>query len=138
MKQPRKVIFILIVIVSIIINLPLLTGLSWNREVASPRKDKEDGENMLENWQSWSEPNDDCDCDCNKAKTVAIVIPKYKFVDIPMAKEIPSEKIKYTTTVQVQDGSKHETYDQIDEHNHQILDSMELKREGKKTTSKSK
>lgn len=82
---------------------------------------------MLENWESWSQPHEDCDCDC-KGKTVAIVIPKYKFVDIPVAKEIPSEKIKYTKTVHVQDGSKHETYDEVDEHNHNILDSIELKK----------
>ena len=124
MKSPA---FVLLTFVSIIY-LPFLTCLSWNREIA--RKGKE---NMLENWESWAEPYDDCNCDCKDKKTVAIVIPKYKFVDIPVAKEIPSEKIKYTKTVHVKDGSKYEAYDEVDEHNHHILDSMELKREGEES-----
>lgn len=90
----------------------------------------------MDNWSSWSEPSkpyqpddtSECDCKCKKEqkKTVAIVIPKYKFVDIPVAKEIPSDKIKYSKTVKVQDDSKYDTFDEVDEHNHQLLDSIQL------------
>ena len=64
-----------------------------------------------ENWESWS---DNCDCSCGKKKgkkTVAIVIPKYEFVEIPLAKEVPSKGLDGMKSVEIdeeKDGGKEE------------------------------
>lgn len=65
-----------------------------------------------ENWESWS---DNCDCSCGKKKgkkTVAIVIPKYEFVEIPLAKEIPSKGLDGMKSVEIDE----EKYGGKDEH----------------------
>ena len=83
--------------------------------------------------------HDDCSCECEKkkSKTMAIVIPKYKFVDVPMAKEVPHKEYKASKKVVLKSPHDHDDddddngYDEDDEHNHQILDSMYMKRSEK-------
>lgn len=130
---------ILLPMIIVITSVSITECFLWSRSSS----DTVSRQSLMDNWSSWSEgasesnyqsnegydSQDGCDCKCAKGqkKTVAIVIPKYKFVDIPVAKEIPSDKIKYTKSVKVQDESKYETFDEVDEHNHQLLDSISLR-----------
>lgn len=98
---------------------------------------KSSGENSWsENWESWSDDSveDSCSCNCKKKKqeTLAIVIPKYQFVDIPTAKEVASAEILVPQTIHLSGSEKkqHEDFDEDDEHNHQVLESVDLKRKG--------
>ena len=96
-------------------------------------KRKEKGKSgWSENWQSWSdEGSDSCSCDCKKKQeTVAIVIPKYEFVDIPTAKEVSSKQViaPQSMYVSTHGGSPEPDFDETDEHNHQVLESMDLRR----------
>ena len=71
---------------------------------------------------------------------MAIVIPKYKFVDIPMAKEVPHKQFDYSKKVEIKDQdedhhNEHEDHedhyeedDDIDQHNHKMLEDMNLKK----------
>ncbi|KAI1295422.1 hypothetical protein HDE_05407 [Halotydeus destructor] len=68
-----------------------------------------------ENWTAWSGK---CNCGCKKAsKTIAIIIPKYKFVDIPTAMEIPSKKLGGMNKVKV-DHHKGGKYDDDEDDHH--------------------
>lgn len=68
-----------------------------------------------ENWESWS---DNCDCSCGKKKgkkTVAIVIPKYEFVEIPLAKEIPSKGLDGIKSVEIDEEKDGKTEHGMDD-----------------------
>lgn len=113
----------------------LLTGLCLTSAflTKSLNKRKSKGRSgWSENWESWSDDAaDSCSCDCKKKQeTVAIVIPKYQFVDIPTAKEVPSEDLVTPHKVQLSayGGNDHPDFDEDDEHNHRILESEDLKR----------
>lgn len=96
------------------------------------RKSKEKS-GWSENWESWSDDEtDSCSCDCKKKQeTVAIVIPKYQFVDIPTAKEVHHEEVVTPQKVHVSGFSdqQHEDFDEDEEHNHRILDGNDWKRQ---------
>ena len=76
------------------------------------RKDK----GWSDNWEAWT---GNCDCGCKKkkgSKTVAIVIPKYKFVDIPVATQLSSKGLGGVKAIEI-DEHKEDHYEEDD---HQV------------------
>lgn len=142
-----------------VVSISLCDCLLKTSPTESALKRKSKGSNVWgDDFEPYEAVNDDkghdddhCDCKCEKkSKTMAIVIPKYKFVDVPMAKEIPHKEFegKKTKMKTVEIKGHHEEeddhdddedekyFDSDDEHNHKMIESMHLKRsESLKTTS---
>lgn len=126
-----------------------LTSLSVGKKILkSPstfhRRWSKGGKGWSDHFEPWSpHPHGHCDCDCKKkTKTVAIVIPKYKFVEIPIAKHVKHKVYETGKKVELHDEhegmDEHEyeghdekyghNFDAHDEHDHEILDAMHMKR----------